>query len=229
MKQLSVLCSVRVIMLSERSTRLAALTLVTGCAVAGQAGSPGVPDSSSQGSPDAAISSAGSDAASGSCMAAFTGVLATWTLASEPGSQSSTPAATSATAVTAGSLQRATTLSTATGAGSMNSSNWSTATHADTSKYYSMKLSAQHGCVIDVSSLAVDIKSSSTGPAMAEVRSSADGYAQTATVTPNTVSAPSLTISDASDLELRVFGYAATSTAGTMRIQNTLTISGSVH
>lgn len=167
------------------------------------------------------------DAPSNPC--AYSGVLATWTLSGQPGTQTSTAAASSAAGVTAAALQRASALTAASGTGSMNSSNWTTAAQLDATRYYSVAITPPTGCTMNVSSIALDMKASSTGPASAAVATSADSFAQTTTASPNAVSAPTLTVSGASgSIEIRIYGYAATGTTGTMRVQNTLSVSGSM-
>ena len=167
------------------------------------------------------------DAPSNPC--AYSGVLATWSLSGQPGTETSAAAASSASGVTAAPLQRATALTAASGTGSMNSSSWPTAAQLDATKYYSVAITPPTGCAMNVSSIALDMKASSTGPASAAVATSADSFAQTASASPNAVSSPTLTVSGASGtVEIRIYGYAATGASGTMRVQNTLTVSGSL-
>jgi len=174
--------------------------------------------------PDAAVTP---DAPTNPC--AYSGVLASWSLAGAPGSQGSTPAASSAPGVTATSLTRAATLTAVSGTGSMNSSNWPTAAQLDPTKYYTVSITPPSGCTMSVSSIALDMKASSTGPASAAVATSTDSFAQTTAASPNAVSSPALTVIGATGaVEIRIFGYGATGATGTMRVQNTLQVSGSL-
>lgn len=166
---------------------------------------------------------------SGSCTMAFSGVLATWSLASEPGSQVSTPATSNAAGVTASSLTRAPALMAATGTGSINATNWPTAS-MDTTKYFSISVGPPSGCTLDLTSLAIDVKSSATGPTNASVATSKDAFGQVVTVSTAAPSTPALTVTSATAaIEIRIYGYGATAASGTMRIQNDLTVSGALH
>jgi hypothetical protein len=179
---------------------------------------PGTPDASTITTPDAP--------SGGGC--AFSGTLATWDFTGQPGSQASTPATSSATGVTAGAIIRQTTLTASAGTGSINSSNWPTAAALDATKYYTITLTAPSGCTLDVASLSVTAKSSTTGPSMASVATSADGFAHgTSITTAGTASTPSVSATGAS-VEIRIYGFAASGTGGTMRVQNTLTVTGSI-
>jgi hypothetical protein len=160
---------------------------------------------------------------------AFTGVLATWDFAGAAGSQLSTPVKTTGGNATAGPITRATGLTAVAGATSINSSGWPTAATLDPAKYYTMTLTPPTGCTLSLTSASIDAKASGTGPAMVALGTSADAYAQTTALTQNTVNTPALAVSGASSpVEVRIYGWAATAAAGTFRLQNTLTISGSV-
>jgi hypothetical protein len=170
------------------------------------------------------------DGPSGACAMPFTGVLATWSFTGATGSQTSTPASSTAPGVVAGAISRASSLTASSGSGSINSSNWATSATLDTSKYYTFTVAPPSGCAMDLSSLAIDAKSSSTGPTKAAVATDADSYATQATVSTSAASTPALSVNGASGMvEVRVFGYSASSASGTMRVQNTLTISGALH
>lgn len=161
---------------------------------------------------------------------AFTGVLASWDLSSAAGSQVSSAAASSAAGVTAGVLTRAPLLTATSGTGSINSSNWATAAQPDPTKYYTFSITPPAGCTLSVSALAIDVLASGTGPASASVGTSVDAFAQNIPVSTATPSTPLLTVNGAHGaLELRVFGYSASAATGTMRIENTLSITGALH
>lgn len=160
---------------------------------------------------------------------AFSGVMVTYSFASAAGNQASTAASTTATGVTAAPITRAATLTAVSGAGSINSSNWATSATLDPTKYYTFSITPPSGCALTLTSAAVDAKSSGTGPASAAIATSADNYATTAAVSTSAASTPALTVSGAtSAVEIRVYGYGATATGGTMRLQSTLTINGSL-
>lgn len=169
------------------------------------------------------------DAPAGSCASAYSGVLATWSFAGQTGSETQVAAMSSASGMTAGAVKRAASLNATTGTGSINSSGWASTAQVDPTKYYSFTLTPPSGCTMDLSSLAIDAKSSSTGPQMAVVGTSSDSYAQTSTVGTAAPSTPTLSVSGATGMiEVRVFGFSASSASGTMRVQNTLTITGSL-
>lgn len=173
---------------------------------------------------DAAI-----DAPPGSCGDAFTGVLATYSFAGASGSQASTDASSTATGVVAGAISRSAALTATSGAGSINASGWPTAGQLDAQHYYTLSVTPPSGCALDVTSLAVTTQASGTGPKSASVATSADAFAAATTMSPNGSSTPALAVSGAtSAVELRLYGYAATGTSGTMRV-TALTVSGSIH
>ena len=172
------------------------------------------------------------DSPPGSCANAFSGALATWSFTGEAGSQASTAATSSATGVNAGAVSRSASLTVASGVGSINSSNWATTASLDPSKYYTFTVTPPSGCQMDLTTLSIDTKISSTGPSMAVVATSDDAFGQTSSLSTSTsgvVSTPTLHVSGATSMvELRVYGFAASATGGTFRIQNTLTLNGAL-
>ncbi len=59
---------------------------------------------------------------------------------------------------------------------------------------------------------------------------SADGFVFPENVSTSMPSTPALTVSDAgSAVELRIFGFFAATGSGTLRLQDTLTLSGTLH
>jgi len=76
--------------------------------------------------------------------------------------------------------------------------------------------------------MAIDVSSSSSGPANASVGTSADTFAHAVTISTSVPSMPALTASATSALEVRIYGFAATATTGTMRVQNTLSVTGAL-
>jgi hypothetical protein len=195
----------------------------------------GTHDAAVQGGADAAhqtgdASTASADASStGTCASAMTGVLATYSFSGATGTQASTAASSTTAGMVAGSITRSATLTAVTGATSINSSNWPLTPQLDATKYYTLTLTPPSGCKLSLTSATIDTKASSTGPAMASVATNADAYAATVALATSGPSSPALAVVDATGaVEIRFYGYAATSTAGTFRLQNTLTVSGSL-
>ena len=159
----------------------------------------------------------------------FTGALATFDLTSAPGNQTSTPATNVASELTAGDLSRSSALTATAGTGSINASNWTTSTAADTTRYYTFKLTPQSGCALDLTSLSVTTSASKTGPTLASVATSDDNFGAPTAVSVGATDTPALAVSGATGaVEVRLYGYAASSTSGTLRIATTLTVSGSL-
>lgn len=159
---------------------------------------------------------------------AFTGVLASYAFAGESGNQAQTGAASTATGVTAGAVKRAATLTATSGAASINASGWPTAAQVDLTKFFTFTITPKTGCTMAVTSVAIDVKSSATGPATGALAASSDNFATFKTVSTGTPSTPALTVTTTAPLEVRVYGYGASSTSGTMRVQGTLTVNGSM-
>ena len=79
-----------------------------------------------------------------------------------------------------------------------------------------------------VTSVAIDLKASGSGPANGAIATSSDSFVATTPVGTGAPSTPTVTASTTGQLEVRVYGYAATATGGTLRIQNTLTVNGTI-
>jgi hypothetical protein len=160
------------------------------------------------------------------------GTIAAWVFTGEAGSQAMTAASSTATGVTAAPVTRSAGLVVASGVGSINSSGWSLSATNDGTRYYTFAVTPPSGCVMDLTQLTVDTKASSTGPHSAAVGTSADAFAATTPVTASTtatVTNATLSVSGATGMvELRVFGWAATAAGGTLRIENTLTLTGTL-
>ncbi len=197
------------------------------CATAGKPDRISVGGGGGNDGPDAAMTAPPGDGTSSSGCG-FTGVLASYSFAAEPGSQPSTAAGTTAPGVTAGDFARAPSLTAATGASSMNSSNWAMGAQRDDTKYYALTLTAPAGCSLALTSIAVDVKTSSTGPAQAEIATSADSFSQSASIATASTSTATLSATASGMLEVRFYGYSASGAAGTMRVQNTLTLTGAI-
>jgi hypothetical protein len=72
----------------------------------------------------------------------------------------------------------------------------------------------------------IDAKASGTGPASGAIATSADTYATNKTVSTAAPGSIAITTMSSSMIELRVYGWAATATGGTLRLQNTLVVDG---
>jgi hypothetical protein len=165
----------------------------------------------------------------GNCTMKFAGVLATWDFAGAPGSQVATAAKSSAPGVFAATVMRSAMLVPSAGANSISSSNWTTAAQPDKTLYYTLSITPPSGCAVSLTGMSVDVASSGTGPTAAAVATSADTFAQTAPISTATPSTPMLSVSkSAAVVELRIYGFGASGTAGTMRVQNMVTVSGSL-
>jgi hypothetical protein len=166
---------------------------------------------------------------SGACTMPFTGELGKWVFTGASGSQPSTASTTNAPGVVAGRITRSPAVMPTAGADSINATNWPTSGQLDPASYFTLSLSAPAGCAISVTAMSIDVLSSGTGPASASIASSADNFAATTSIGTASPSSPTLTASSASGtLELRIFGFAAAATTGTMRVQNTMSITGAV-
>jgi hypothetical protein len=170
------------------------------------------------------------DAPAGSCATPSSGVLAAWDLSAAPGNQASSSATMMVTGITAGPIARSSGITATAAAMSINSNNWPQSAAIDTTKYYTFTIQPASGCQLDLTTLAIDGLSSGTGPNTAEVATSVDTFTAMKAVAVSTPSTPTLGVTNATtQIELRVYGFGATASAGTFRIQHTLTISGSLH
>lgn len=180
---------------------------------------------------DAAIDAI--DAPPGSCATPFSGDLATWSFVTESGSQAQTAASNMAAGMTAAPVMRSSGLTVQSGSGSINSSGWSTTAALDATKYYTFSVTPPSGCLMDLTQISIDLKSSSTGPTKVDVATSADSFTATSaatTSTAGTLSTPALTVTGTTAaIEIRVYGYMASATTGTLRILSTLKVTGSLH
>jgi hypothetical protein len=214
-----------------RPYRFALLVTLGACAMGGPGPRRGSPDANGddQQTPDSRVTSPDAPPAS-SCAQAFTGVLATWTLTGQAGNQASTPATSTATGVTAGPLARSAALTAVSGANSINASGWPTTTTADTTKYFTLTIKPPSGCNLALSSAAIDVAHSSTGPANGAIATSSDNFAQQLSISTSTAQTPSLVVAGGTtQLEIRIYGYTASSATGTLRLQNTFSLTGSLH
>ncbi len=210
---------------------LLALIGCIGCAKAGGTTNNKQPDAAqpTADAPEADAPEQHVDAPAGSCASPFSGMLATWNLTGQTGSQATTAATSSAIGVVAGALSRSSGLTAVSGANSINASNWPSAAQRDSTKYFFFTVAPPADCTLSITSLSIDAKSSATGPTMAVVATSQDTYGATSTVSTTAPSTPSLAVANVNGLvQIRVYGYSASSTSGTFRIENTLVVNGSI-
>ena len=166
----------------------------------------------------------------GNCAKPVTGMLASWDFTAAPGSQQSTGPLTMATGLVAGPVSRSPALMPSDGTNSINASNWPTSGSIDPASYFTLTLTPPAGCAMDITSMALDIKSSGTGPTSAAIATSADTFSHTSSASTTAPSTPTLTVSNqAGAVEIRIYGFAAQAATGTMRIENQLGVTGSLH
>ncbi len=135
--------------------------------------------------------------------------------------------------VTFSNLSRGTGLTAVATTNAFNSSSWQTAstlTIAGNTDYYEFTVTPNAGYQFSASELRVGLQRSGTGPSQAELRSSLDSYASTigsaitvsASLTTSTIDLSSISglQNQNSAVTFRIYGYSASNTAGTLRIQN---------
>jgi hypothetical protein len=165
----------------------------------------------------------------GGCTEGGAGQIALWDLTGATGDQASSPASMTLPGVTSQPLTRSPSLMATVGTNSINSSNWPTGGTADSASYYTLALAAPSGCALQVTGIMLDVKSSSSGPASGSLATSEDGFSQQVPVSTSVPGNVSISVTAASGmLELRVSGFAAGASTGTMRIENQLVITGTV-
>jgi hypothetical protein len=160
------------------------------------------------------------------CAMPFTGSLAKWDFTGQPGNQASTPATMNAPGVTAGAVSRAAGLTLVSGTNSINSANWSTAATMDATKYYTFTIAPPAGCMAELTKVTINSSASGTGPTMVSLGTSVDAYATTKPVTLGAAFDVAVTASASQMIELRIYGWAASGTGGTLRVQGTLSVDG---
>jgi hypothetical protein len=180
-------------------------------------------------SPDATPPDASSPDTSSGGPCSFTGTIATFTLTGQTGDEASVAGTTSATGVTVGALTRSSALTAVSGTGSINSSGWALTANAGATKYYTFTVTPPTGCALTLTTMALDVKASATGPELGDVATSTDTFA-THTASFAATSTTNVTFSSVSGtapIEVRIYGYEGLSASGTYRILTTLTVSGS--
>jgi hypothetical protein len=171
----------------------------------------------------------GGSGSASSCKTPATGVLATWSFANQLGTETSVAVGSAAPGVVAGAIARSAALTPAAGAGSISSSNWPTTAHLDMSTYYTLTVAPPAGCVLDLDTMDVDAEASQTGPASAEILTSADNFLVPAQVFTAMPTAATLQVTAAgSAVELRLFGYFAATGSGTLALDGSLDVRGEI-
>jgi hypothetical protein len=114
--------------------------------------------------------------------------------------------------------------------GGFNANGWPTA-GLDLGKHFTFSIAPPAGCAVRVSQISLAVAASSSGPQSAALATSADGYAtpKPFALSGVTVDVPLAAVGAASaPLELHLYGYGATSTTGTLRVTDVLTVTGSL-
>jgi hypothetical protein len=170
------------------------------------------------------------DGMAASCASPFTGVLATYDFTGAAGNEASLAATSTATGVTATAFTRSADIAATGGNNSINSNNWPTAATLDTTKgFYTLSVTPPSGCSLSLTAMSIDNTVTGSGPGTVEAGTSADAFATTVAITRNAVATPTLSVSGATAaVEVRIFGFNASSSNGTFRVQNTFTVSGSL-
>lgn len=201
-----------------------ACTAASGCPAGFSCGAEGLCRSGDTSEPCAAI-----QPDSSTCSAVSTSLSVTWDLSGQDGAETAV-AGSASSGLTTGLLARSSDLVAATGTGSINSTGFPIGTSLDpTVGYYTFTVAPAPGCTLVLSNASIDTQTSAEGPAAVVLATSVDGFAQVTSLTPTSVNTPTLAVSAATEIEVRVFGYAATTTTGSMRIENTLTLVGALH
>ncbi|AKU93768.1 Putative secreted sialidase [Labilithrix luteola] len=160
----------------------------------------------------------------------FNGALVTFDLTGAAGDQASSSAKTTAAGVTSSVLTRSSAVKATQAADSISSTNWGTTNTVDASRYYTFTVTPATGCSLQLSSLALDVKASGTGPTKGDVATSVDNFGAHSSPSFSGTSKPTVSLSatKAGAIEVRIYGYGASASSGTFRIQNTMTLSGTI-
>jgi hypothetical protein len=117
----------------------------------------------------------------------------------------------------------------------INYQNWTTATSIDTNDYYEFTVTPNSNIETTLDSLAFDARRSNTGPQNIEFRSSLNSYSSSLSAnslndtnfSTFTTTLPSASFTNlTSPVTFRIYGYSASGTAGTFRLDN-VTLYGS--
>jgi len=158
---------------------------------------------------------------SGCALHGFSGTLASFKFAGQPGDETSVPADMTATGLTVSAITRSSALSPNTGSGSMNAKGWTS-----TAAYYTFVVTPPAGCSISPDTLSGTLQGSTTGPSSAHAATNANGFTASAS---SDLASFSTTLSGATSapVEVRLFGTGASSPTGTLRV-TALTLTGSI-
>ena len=163
----------------------------------------------------------------GCAISGYSGVLATFDLGNQPGGELSAAPTSTASGVSGSSLSRSSSLVPNGGSGSINSSNWPAS--FDASRYYTFSITPSAGCTLSLTTLSLQVRASASGPSAGSVATSADTFAaRQAMPAIGTASIALGGASGASAIEVRIYGYGASSATGTFRLENTLTLAGTI-
>ena len=159
----------------------------------------------------------------------YSGALVTFDLTSLSGVSTNAPATTNVAGVSSTVLSRSAALKAESASRALNSSSWATGAAADATRYYTFTVTPAVGCTLALSSLALDVDRSNSRPARADVATNVDGVAtHSASFAVAGKPTVSLSASSAGAIEIRIYGYSASAGGGTFRIQNKMTLSGSI-
>ena len=159
----------------------------------------------------------------------YAGALATFAFDGDPGSEASVAGVAATGGVTSSALSRSLALTPTKASGSLSASHWGTGESADAGRYFTFTITPASGCTLSLDAVRVGLRASTTGPKAVDIATSADGFAaHTASVPGTSEPTASLTATSSGAIEIRIYGYQASSSAGTLRIVDTVTLSGEI-
>ena len=176
--------------------------------------------------PDGAV---GTDASPTSACA-FTGQLVAFDLDQAMGAQADLAPSSKVAGLGATPLRRGGVMTVPTNH-AMNASDWPLG-GIDLTKHFVFTVTPPAGCAVTASSLAVELKASGTGPASAAAGTSVDGFAARQSLAASGGGAAVVLFAAGTKttaaLEVRIFGFDASSSGGTLRLQGTLALTGTL-
>jgi hypothetical protein len=154
------------------------------------------------------------------------GAYATYDFTGSPGTQNSTAVTTVLPGVTATDVSRSAMLTPTAAVDAISSSDWSSGP-LDPARYYTFTITPMGLCTLRLQSLLINVASNATGPKHVAFATSVDKFAKPVIVAPGywVITLPAAALAP---IEVRVYGYDAQLPTGTMRIQNTLTVTGAL-
>lgn len=162
----------------------------------------------------------------------FTGILATYDATSLTGSSAQLTSSSTAAGVTASPMVR-TGVTAVAASGAFNATGWPKG-GVDLTKHFTFTITPKAGCALDLTTVGIDVKSSSSGPVSASVATDVNAYASPKSFSATTggghadVAISASAVADA-PIEVHVYGYGANQTSGTMRIDGAVTVRGTSH